>query len=37
MFEIVGQRSGGLIARVTVGLQTASDDYLQIAVERRCQ
>ena len=34
MLKVISKRCGGLVARFRIGLQTASDDCLQIAVER---
>src|SRR5262245_9174678 len=35
MLKIIGERARGLVARLRIGLQTASDDCLQIAIEQR--
>src|SRR6266542_6838864 len=34
MFKVVGERSGGFVARVRITLQTATNNCLQIAIER---
>jgi hypothetical protein len=34
MLKVIGQRSGGLIARARIVLQATSNDCLQIAIER---